>query len=115
MPQSRPQLGSTLGVRLNNLPTATAIVMTGFSNTVSPFGPLPVHLLCYGALGCYGRVSPDASFLLVGTGTTATFGCSTPARRSCSSCFRRSARGCRSAATATACIAMSRVAPCARR
>jgi len=68
-----PQLGSTLNLSVNNLPQSIAIMMIGFSNTFSPFGPLPLDVTTFGAPGCFGRVSPDVTVLLLGAGNTAVW------------------------------------------
>jgi PKD repeat protein len=76
--QNRPQLGQTLDVDLNNLPLSAAIVMTGFSNTTSGFGALPLDLTGFGAPGCFGRVSPDATLFLFGAANSATWSFGVP-------------------------------------
>jgi len=63
-----PALGSTLSVTMNHLPQSAAIMMTGFSNTASIFGPLPLSTTPYGAPGCFARVSTDATLFLFGAG-----------------------------------------------
>jgi PKD repeat protein len=73
-----PRVGGALSVNLDNLPASAAIMMTGFSNTVSAFGPLPIDLTGFGAPGCFGRVSPDATLFLFGAGNTASWGFSIP-------------------------------------
>ncbi|MBL8724053.1 MAG: PKD domain-containing protein [Planctomycetes bacterium] len=79
MVQNRmPALGTTMTVTLNNLPQSAALLLTGFSRTASPFGPLPLNLAPYGAPGCTGRVSPDASLFLFGAGNTVTWNLSVP-------------------------------------
>ena len=75
---NRPQLGTTLTVNVSNMPTSVGIMMTGFSNTNSVFGPLPFDVTIYGAPGCFGRVSTDATTLLLGAGNTASWGFSIP-------------------------------------
>jgi PKD repeat protein len=70
---ARPTIGTTLTVGLNNLPASAAIMLTGFSNTTSAFGALPVDLGTFGAPGCSGRVSPDATLFLLGAGNTANW------------------------------------------
>lgn len=71
---SPPQLGQTSTITFGNLPpTSLAIAILGLSNTASAFGPLPVDLTSYGAPGCFGRVSTDASLFLVGSGGSASF------------------------------------------
>lgn len=73
IPANLPQLGATFTVNLNNMPTSAAFFLVGFSRTSSPFGPLPVDLSVYGMPGCRGRVSPDATLLLIGSGNAATW------------------------------------------
>ena len=75
---NRPQLGTTLTVNVSNMPTSVGIMMTGFSNTNSVFGPLPFDVTIYGAPGCFGRVSTDATTLLLGAGNTASWSFSIP-------------------------------------
>ena len=70
---NQPVLGSTLSVGLNNLPQSLAIMLTGFSNASSAYGPLPFDMNLLGAPNCLARVSPDATTLLIGAGSTATF------------------------------------------
>jgi PKD repeat protein len=70
---NRPQVGTTLAVNLNNLPLSAAIIITGFSNTNSLFGPLPLDLSIYGAPGCQARVSSEGSLFLLGAGNAATW------------------------------------------
>jgi PKD repeat protein len=68
-----PQLGQTYTASVDNLPISVGIMMIGFSNTASAFGPLPLSLTTFGAAGCFGRVSPDATSLLLGAGNTANW------------------------------------------
>lgn len=68
-----PQLGQTYTATANNLPISVGIMMIGFSNTASAFGALPLSLASFGAPGCFGRVSPDATSLLLGAGNTANW------------------------------------------
>ena len=77
-PSSLPQLGGVLSMTQDNLPLSVAILMTGFSRTTSSFGPLPFDVTSYGAPGCFGRVSPDVSLLLLGSGNTAVWNFSIP-------------------------------------
>jgi len=70
---NRPQLGTTMTVNVNNLPLSVAIMMVGFSRTTSMFGALPLDLTTYGAPGCFGRVSPDATAFLIGAGNAASW------------------------------------------
>lgn len=53
--------------------------MLGFSNTNSTFGPLPFNLASFGAPGGFGRVSPDATSLLLGSNNAATWSRGIPA------------------------------------
>ena len=73
-----PRVGQSLVVTGNNAPSNAAIGMLGYSNTSSAFGPLPVSLTPYGAAGCFGRVSPDATLLVTGSGNTVTWSLSIP-------------------------------------
>lgn len=84
MPVSRltanapPVLGTTMTVAINNLPASAAFMMTGFSNTTSILGPLPVSGASYGAPGCSMRVSPDANLLLFGAANSANWSFTLP-------------------------------------
>jgi len=75
---TRPQINQTLLVNFTRLPQNATFVMLGLSKTASPFGPLPLDLGTFGAPGCFGRVSPDAIQLLLGTGNTATLSFAIP-------------------------------------
>ena len=55
-----------------------AIHLFGFSRTTSAFGPLPLDLAGFGAPGCSGRVSADATSFVVGTGGTANWSLAIP-------------------------------------
>lgn len=70
---SLPILGQTLTVQANNLPQNAGVMLLGFSRTTSVFGPLPLNLAIVGAPGCFGRVSTEGQFLLIGAGNQATF------------------------------------------
>lgn len=70
---SEPSLGNTMVVTANNLPQSAAIMLVGFSKTVSGLGALPLSLGAFGAPGCNLRVSPDANVLMLGTGNQATW------------------------------------------
>lgn len=74
-----PVLGGTLNVSISNLPLNAGIMVTGFSNTTSGFGALPLDLTSFGATGCFGRVSADANSLVLGAGNTATWNFGVPA------------------------------------
>lgn len=74
-----PHLGTTATITFANLPNpALAIAIVGLSNTISGFGPLPLHLAGFGAPGCYARVSADATTFLIGAAGAASFQLSTP-------------------------------------
>lgn len=76
--QSRPVLGQTLTVNLDNLPLGVAVMVIGLSNTTSGFGPLPFDLGLLGAPGCMAHVSLDATVFLAGTGNSATWNLGIP-------------------------------------
>jgi PKD repeat protein len=78
LPANRPQVGTTLTVNVNNLPLSAAVMMVGFSNTTSGFGPLPLDLAPLGAPGCSGRVSPDVTLFLSGAANAATWALTVP-------------------------------------
>ena len=73
-----PQLGTLLNVTIDNLPLSAAIMLTGFSRTTSSFGPLPLDLTPFGAPGCFGNVSPDATLFVFGAGNTANWSFTVP-------------------------------------
>jgi hypothetical protein len=68
-----PAIGTALTVTMNNLPASAAIMMTGFSNTMSSFGPLPLSTTPFGAPGCFARVSPDSTAFSFGAANQATW------------------------------------------
>jgi len=61
-----------LTVALNNLPLNALMLDIAFSNTSSPFGPLPFDLGLLGAPGCFGRVRPDLTLVVLGANNAAT-------------------------------------------
>ncbi|MFY9344066.1 MAG: PKD domain-containing protein [Planctomycetota bacterium] len=68
-----PALGDTMLVDLTNLAQNLVLYWWGFSNTTSPFGPLPLDLAALGAPGCAVHANLEAAVLLAGAGGTATF------------------------------------------
>ena len=79
---SLPRIGNAMNVTFTNLPVNAAIVALGFSRTSSAFGPLPLDLTLFGAPGCFGNVSPDATNLIVGLGGRANWTLTIPASAS---------------------------------
>lgn len=73
-----PRVGRTLSVSLRHLPQSAVFFHIGWSNTNSALGPLPLDLGVYGAPGCFGRVSPDVAFLILGAGGTAVYDLAIP-------------------------------------
>lgn len=67
------RIGNTLRVDVTGLPLDAGFFLTGFSRTSSGFGTLPLDLQGFGAPGCFGRVSPDATELLLGNNNFATW------------------------------------------
>ncbi|HLQ38956.1 MAG TPA: hypothetical protein VK348_14195, partial [Planctomycetota bacterium] len=57
-----PRIGQTMVATCSSLPPSTlAILLVGFSNTMSGTTPLPLDLGLYGMPGCLLRTSPDLS------------------------------------------------------
>ncbi len=77
-PSGRPQIGTTLSVTVDELPTSGMIMCTGFSNTISVFGPLPFDATPFGAPGCSLRVSTEAVLFLQGAGNSAVWNFTIP-------------------------------------
>lgn len=75
-----PNIDHTMSINVTNLPFDAAVFLTGFSNTTSPLGPLPIDLTPVGAPGCFGRVSPDMVDLIFGApgSQVATFNIAIP-------------------------------------
>lgn len=67
-----PRLGTVIALNLDNLPLSAGVLMTGFSNTMSVFGPLPLNLGLFGAPACSANVNPDATLFVFGSGNTAS-------------------------------------------
>ena len=61
-----PVLGQTFTVDLNNMPAPGAILVVGYSRTMSSFGPLPFDLTPYGLSGCSALVSTDITVPMTG-------------------------------------------------
>lgn len=74
-----PQIGTTFTVTVDNLPANAAILMTGFSNTTSVLGSLPLSTAPFGAPGCALNISPDVNTFLAGTGNTVSSSLTIPA------------------------------------
>lgn len=74
-----PAAGQSMVANFTGLPFDLGVVLVGFSNTVATgFGPLPIDLGVLGAPGCFGRVSPDQSYFVVGSGGTAQLNLAIP-------------------------------------
>lgn len=59
-----PRMGSMMNVIINNLPNNLAFWITGMSNQMSSFGPLPFSAAPFGAPGCLLHTSTDTAALL---------------------------------------------------
>jgi len=69
-----PRIGQPITITFGNLPaTNAAVAILGLSNTSSAYGPLPLNLAVFGAPGCWGRVSADATAFLFGSGVSASY------------------------------------------
>lgn len=71
--QHLPRLGTTMNVNVTNLPQNAAFMLTGWSNTMSGFGALPLDTTSLGMPGCTAYTSVDAEQLLIGTGGVAVY------------------------------------------
>jgi hypothetical protein len=71
VPGDTPRIGELLTVLINNLPADAAFVITGFSNTSSVLGPLPLDLTNLGMPGCSLRTSAESTLLVLGGGNRA--------------------------------------------
>lgn len=74
-----PAAGLSMVANFTNLPIDLGVVLVGFSNTVATgIGALPIDLGLLGAPGCFGRVSPDQSYFVVGSGGIAQLNLAIP-------------------------------------
>ncbi len=73
VPVDTPRLGAPLRVHLFDLPLGAAVMLTGFSNTTSAFGSLPLAAAPFGMPGCALATSIDELALVAGSGTTAEY------------------------------------------
>ncbi|MCR9244770.1 MAG: formylglycine-generating enzyme family protein [bacterium] len=73
-----PVQAGTMSYDIDHLPVDAAVVLTGLSRTNSSLGALPLDGAAYGAPGCFLRVSPDASALVLGAGNQATYSLAIP-------------------------------------
>ena len=86
-PGSRPAIGETFELTIDNLPFGIAAVATGLSNTITSIGiPLPLDLGIIGMPGCPLLVDNLVLDLVVGGGTSATWSWTLPDDRTCSAC-----------------------------
>lgn len=77
-PWTLPWLGEPLNATIRNLPLSVGILTMGFSDTISPFGPLPLSLASLGMPNCFQRSAVDASVLLVGTANRVQYSLQVP-------------------------------------
>jgi hypothetical protein len=73
-----PRIGTLLQVTVDHLPLDAAFLFTGYSNTVSAFGPLPLDASVLGMPGCTGYASIDAVNFLSGANGSAMFSLNVP-------------------------------------
>ncbi|MCA8975496.1 MAG: PKD domain-containing protein [Planctomycetes bacterium] len=73
-----PRVGSPMNLEVDNLPFNTALMLTGLNKTTSPLGSLPLDLTTYGAPGCFLRVNPQSTEMLLGVSHYASWGISIP-------------------------------------
>jgi len=67
VPGTGPRIGSTLQLDVTGMPPAggVAVLVLGFSTTSWNGTPLPVGLAPFGMPGCFGRIEPFDTFLLL--------------------------------------------------
>ena len=68
-----PRVGTTTQIAMQPLPQNVAVLVFGFSNTTSAFGPLPLDLTAIGMPGCFARVSLDVTGVVLGSGGTGSY------------------------------------------
>jgi len=71
-PWTRAWIGSTLEMRLSNLPQSAGLVILGFSDQRSGAIPLPAPLDLLGMPGCFARASLDVVCSVSGSGNEAS-------------------------------------------
>lgn len=72
-PWTLPWIGGTMSVQLDNLPQQAAFLAMGFSDQSYGSIALPHDLGPLGMPGCFLRLAPEASVLVVSASTSATF------------------------------------------
>ena len=78
VPGTRPALGATFGLAVDNLPNNIAILTIGFSNTATGAIPLPLDLSSFGMPTCFLLADPLATVFLVGASQSATWNWNLP-------------------------------------
>ena len=78
VPGSLPWMGADFDLRVQAVPSAIAAPFLGWSRVQSGGLALPFELSSLGMPGCRLRVSPDATFVRIGTGTTVDWRLSFP-------------------------------------
>jgi hypothetical protein len=73
IPATLPRLGQTMFVIVNNMPLSFGLMITGTSNVVSGFGPLPLDMTPFGLTNCTLYTSADVLQTLFGGGGTASY------------------------------------------
>src|SRR6185503_6095325 len=68
-----PRVATTANISMQPLPQNAAVLVFGFSNLSSAFGPLPLDLTAAGMPGCFGRVSLDFAAPVLGSGGSASY------------------------------------------
>jgi hypothetical protein len=75
---SPSRVGATTHIALQPLPQNAALLVFGFSNTISTLGPLPLDLTPIGMPGCHGRVSSAFITPVLGAGGAAAHALAIP-------------------------------------